>query len=627
MNLTFGHFAAPDSPVETRKLRQTIVNLFELEPKLLQQETIGYLSNSSAMLGTAKENGITLLLLGACHHPLPGWNNKSHPIDRTEKVAKHLIQQYQKQDLRFLDGVFGHFALVLIDENKNRKILASDPQNMRSFYYSYTNLGLFFSSNLLTLGKALNEKTSIDRRFESFLLTYAFLPADNTFYSGIKKMPGGNILEWKNNNITWHSVIASNPWEKNYGQIDWNDVTEKKAIDLLYDATMTAHEEMSTSNKDIGVLLGGVDSALIASIFHRLGKNVETYSYSYQDKSFNQPHTDTLSNYLNIKHNWIPITHDVISQGLSNYSKWYNRPTNWANYPIQSTHVVNEMRSNGIQYCYSGDGCDGVFLGYPRTHMMASLMQSARFIPKPAFNILIKALSLGIFERSMGRPYRVLIHILRNLGRAHPTKGFLNFGVLDKSSINRLRAEPSPDAEIDIEIILAELTKGLEHLSPDRLAYQGKSTIAVNSTKIVGSEDVSGIPIFAPYMHPGYATFAKSIPLELLRPKNSKETAYIGKYIFLRMIEEKKLLPREVIYQPTISAVEAPGDDWYFGVLSGQITEMLKQLPFKTNHKFLTNLMRKKWLENMYSNHISSDHITSHEISLLATYASFTKLD
>ena len=46
------------------------------------------------------------------------------------------------------------------------------------------------------------------------------------------------------------------------------------------------------SNDRVGVLLGGLDSALVASGLKRLGKKVETFSFGFENSMFNQAHTD-----------------------------------------------------------------------------------------------------------------------------------------------------------------------------------------------------------------------------------------------------------------------------------------------------------------------------------------------
>ena len=179
---------------------------------------------------------------------------------------------------------------------------------------------------------------------------------------------------------------------------------------------------------------------------------------------------------------------------------------------------------------------------------------------------------------------------------------------------------------MEIEQILEKLAEDLRGLTPDRLTYHGKSSASANKAKMVGSSNSSGISILAPYLHPAMAAIARRLPDQLLRPGRKTKSAVTGKYILMQMAEKKNLLPPEVIYQKKIAAVDAPIDDWYFGPLKEFIVTTLKDLPFDYNEKYIRNLLRPKLAEKFYKRFISSDdHVTTHEISLLATYASFTK--
>jgi hypothetical protein len=51
---------------------------------------------------------------------------------------------------------------------------------------------------------------------------------------------------------------------------------------------------------------------------------------------------------------------------------------------------------------------------------------------------------------------------------------------------------------------------------------------------------------------------------------------------------------------------------------------MLKGLPFAVPQRYLQSLLADLTAERLYKKYLSTDQVTSHAISLLATYASFT---
>jgi len=122
------------------------------------------------------------------------------------------------------------------------------------------------------------------------------------------------------------------------------------------------------------------------------------------------------------------------------------------------------------------------------------------------------------------------------------------------------------------------------------------------------------------------ANFARCIPDTLCRPDEESKSKVTGKYILMKMAEKKGLLPYDCIYQEKVAAVDAPIDDWYEGPLKPGLLKILKGLPFPFNSRYVEEMMRQKAIEKLYKKHLAPDQIcSSHTISLLCTYASFTR--
>jgi hypothetical protein len=586
---------------------------------------IGSIDDKGKVLGSHKKGRVSLCFLGAICQPLVGWKNGS-PLDDPNATAEHLLGLYQSKGVAFLDEIAGQYAIIIIDEEEDAVILATDPSCMRNLYYLESNGEIIFSTSIYALAQAFNRELKINRDYEDFLLSYGFVPFGKTFYQDVIDLTGDKYLVWRKGEGTLYKRHNKNPWKDQYHIEEIVNAPEDKAIQLMYDAFMTAVEEVSSSSADAAVLLGGVDSALIAAALSRLGKRVETFSFQYHHEEMNQTHTDTLAEYLGIKHNWYRITPEIISNGLDKYNLYYNRPTNWSNYVIQTSSLSRHIREKGFATIYTGDGCDGVFLGYPRTHSTAKFFESSFRIPGVVISILEKLLCMARIEYVLGRPFRVGMNILRNLARRPPARGYIPFRIMDDISLKHLRAGPPPKQEHGIEEVLRLLTSGLEHLSAARRAYMGKGGVGLNKLKMSSAGDFSGLPLVSPYLHPGLAEFARTLPGHMLRPPDQPKYSVLGKYILLRMAEEKQLLPPSVIFQKKISAVEGPIDSWFFGQLKEKLRAKIQDLPFEVNMKYVDNLLKQKAAERLYVKHVSSDHLTTHELSMLATYASYAEI-
>jgi hypothetical protein len=206
-----------------------------------------------------------------------------------------------------------------------------------------------------------------------------------------------------------------------------------------------------------------------------------------------------------------------------------------------------------------------------------------------------------------------------------PVRGHITNRIFDELSLSRLRIGPSPYQEKHAEEILSELARGLENLSPLRLAYHGKASPGLNRNKVEGSSAYSDITIQSPYLHPKMVQIGSSLPEELLRPKEKTKSLMTGKYILMKMAEKTKLLPQEIIYQKKASPVAAPIDRWYMEALREFLLTSLSTLPFDYNQQYISNLVRPKLAEELFRKHVSLGHYAFNAISLLATYANISK--
>jgi len=583
-------------------------------------------TDNGAVLGSAHKDQVYLTLLGTLAAPVPNWSEALSPLDNPNNTAEHLINLYLEQGLPFLDQIHGQYAIVIFNEKTGQIFLAVDKAELRSLFYFYLDGQLIFSSNQYLLASSLKDRTTYDRSHEDFFLIYGFLPAQKTFFEGMKSLKPGSILQWDGREEVVHEIHELDPWKTSFAQTHWESIDEDEAIDVVYEAFMSALKDQCTSEKRVAVLLGGFDSALVASALNRLGKEVETFTFCYEDQNFNQAHIDTLQNFLRQKHHWVTITEGHLQEGLENYAPHFNRPTNWPNYVIQTKVLCDEIRKQGMRFCYSGDGCDGVFLGYPVVHLRSKLFSAPIKIPKLILDPILYFAQFPLWERLGGHVFTVVLNILRSFARPWPERGYLTLRIFDEIGIKRLRRGKQPPQELSLDDLLSKLTYGLESLTPARLAYLGKGAISPNKVKIAGSSDSSGVAIHAPYMHAGMANFARRIPDTLCRPAEESESRVTGKYILMKMAEKKGLLPYDCIYQKKVAAVDAPIDDWYEGPLKPGLLRVMDGLPFSFNSRYVEQMMHQKVLEKLYKKYLAPDQLcSSHTISLLCTYASFTQ--
>ena len=618
MNLLFG----TPSPKTFNSLLACAQKRYKEPSVIAAPQVFGLIkSEQDGPVGHATDQGVTIMLLGILNSGTDGLSGDAC------KDAETALTAYLSNGISGLADLQGQFLISVYDKRDQSIIIVPDSNGLRTAYYTDLAATFAFSTNLKTLAVGLPQPAAHDGTYQNFLLSHGFIPFYNTMYQGIKKLPADKVLIHKNSathlenrsNYTSEGAVPPLP--------DFKSMDEDALIDELHEAFRNAIREQLTPDKKVAVLLGGFDSALVAAYLAAEGKEVHTYSFGYSDEGYNQAHTDSVAQHTGCTHHWIPMTAEIIHEGIRDFDLYFNAPTNWPNYVIQTEAVCRQIRQDGIRHVYSGDGCDTIFLGYPFVHKTSVIFSRLGRWPDSLVSTLTKFLDFGWLENRLGRPYTVGLHLLRSIGRDMPQRGLLTFQIMDANSVRRIQGDDYTAAPEDNETLLKKLAAPFASKTPDRIAYSGKSLLSPNLSKMIGTSDSTGTVIQAPYLHPGLKQLALNLPDELCRPNGKEETKITGKYILMRMAEKKKMLPRETIYQKKVSAVDAPLDEWLKHDLKDECSEFLKDLPFKMNPSSKNALFKNKFIEELHRKHIASDNLTVHALSLLLSYSRFTKQD
>ncbi len=512
----------------------------------------------------------------------------------------------------FVEAHLGQYCVVVFDRIQKKYTLVSDASGVRSLFYTVVDTQLYIASSVGMLRQVLGD--SICKRNvagESFMLRYVFLPPGQTVYDQVYELPPALSAVLPEGSTVLENKSAVSPVSK--AQVKNDDY-----LTQLSSLLMSVCKEQAGDAKRIAVLLGGFDSALVASMLVRLGYDVETFSFKYADEEYNQPHVEALADYLSIKHHWVDINHKVIEQGLETYSRHCNSPTVWPNYVIQTQHICNIMAEQGFDACFSGDGCDTAFMGYPSTYRRGGVYQKVPQLPVGLVEVLVGLLDKSRLELLMGHIYRVGLSLLRSSSYPHIKRPLRSFQLFDPLSYRRLTGVNS---DFDGDAVFSALEAKTEGFSYERKMYFGKSLFSPNRAKLVGSADLAGFTVDSPYMHPSIKAFAQSLPDEVLRPKEGG--AKEGKELLMKMAEAEKLLPADIIYQKKLAAIKSPIDEWFSGELASFSIAQCNKLPFAANHNYIDSLIKDLQVEKVYKDYFSDDRVVSLAISMLVTYAAY----
>jgi len=518
------------------------------------------------------------------------------------------------------DKLYGNFQLFFYEKDRKKFTFFCDRGGLRSIFYYKDKNKVYFANKIHLFERFPSVSLQPNQNQRDFSLVFGFYPGNSTVYESVNKLNGDNGL-------TFDKGIEKFKFNSIKELPKVNLQNEGEIFDRLYHDLTTVIKKQTEGYDRVAVHLGGFDSALVTAILKRIGKDVETYTFSFSDSQFNQTHTDTLSKLLGIKHHWIDITPDVFKEALPEYKKIFDQPTNWANYVVQTVYATKFIKEDGFDICLSGDGCDTLFQGYPGVNRSAKLYNKISPIIKPFSPLLLWLLDSNFLEKKLGHIYRLLLRVIRNSTLDDPERTFLMQRIFDETTI--ARTFDSTVLEETLESIsqnIATISDTIPStISLNKLAYLGRSNMGPNRTKLSGTMDASSVIVQSPFMHNEIKKVIGLYPDSLLRPNSSGNTmSDIGKYALTQMTKRYNLLPDEIIFQKKQAPVNSPIDEWYRNELSETVEEMLVNSPWKIDKSFVReSLAGKKWPEEFYKESYSADKVVSHGLSLLLTTLSF----
>lgn len=278
----------------------------------------------------------------------------------TEVVLKSYIE-WGKECLNMFEG---DFSLAIWDIKKRSLFLARDRFGVKPLYFSYSKKFFRFGSTLqsIIVNKDIDMKLDPKSLHMHFSL-HAVVPAPNTIFENIKKVPPGHYLIINEEK----KVILEKYWE-----LDSKDNNliedENEAISLIRDLlSKSVEKRLSASDIDVGVLLsGGLDSSLIVALAKDKFPKLKTFSIGFEDdkeeKGSEFFYSDQVAKKFNTNHQKYIIDNAVVLSKLPDAFKSMSEPM--VAQDVVAFYMLSELVSKDVKVILSGQGADEGFAGY-----------------------------------------------------------------------------------------------------------------------------------------------------------------------------------------------------------------------------------------------------------------------
>lgn len=307
-----------------------------------------------------------------------------------------ILHAFEQWGIKCIDKFRGMFVFALWDALKEELWLVRDRVGIKPLYYSIHNNRLVFASEIKALLEDPGQKKVLNERGFFDYLSFLTVPAPNTLFEGIYKLPAG----------TWMCVRPDGSIQKNrywdvLENIDANVASEsedKMAEKLLAELRVSINLR-KVSDVPVGVFLsGGIDSSTNTMLFSEDGTgDVKTFSIGYEgsyDSYQNElEYAKLVSKKANAQYFERILNINDLTDFLERMVYLQDEPLG-DSVCVPLYYLSKYARENGVTVCQLGEGADELFWGYSGWKTILNFQKMCdRFIPS-----FISKLAINFFK-------------------------------------------------------------------------------------------------------------------------------------------------------------------------------------------------------------------------------------
>jgi asparagine synthase (glutamine-hydrolysing) len=281
----------------------------------------------------------------------------------TQSDTEVIVHLYEEHGDAFVDHLQGMFAIALADLGDGSLRLVRDRVGMKPLYYLERGGKLLFASELKALLEWEGASKAIDPQALAAYLTFLYVPSPMTIFEGIRKLPAGHLLRWRNGQVSMSQYWEVPCPDQRRPAGHFNDYLEE-----LRRRLRESVESHLVSDVPLGLFLsGGLDSGAIAALMARASAGpIKTFSIGYGQEAGSYNELDgarLIAAHVGSEHQET-IVQPEIARLLPQLVYHLDEP--FADSSLIPTYLVAKAARGNVTVALAGVGGDELFGGYPR---------------------------------------------------------------------------------------------------------------------------------------------------------------------------------------------------------------------------------------------------------------------
>lgn len=475
----------------------------------------------------------------------------------TETVLKAFLQW----DIGCFARLRGMFALAVWNVPQKRLVLARDRLGIKPLYFVRRGEDLYFGSELKAILIHPEIERTLSREGLDCYLSLNYIPCPWTLIDGIRKVPPGCWMEWRDGEIKSCSY-----WQLPYGKI--REMSLEDAKERLNSLLADSIREHMISDVPLGVWLsGGMDSTTILHYAAQASPaRLKTFSISFLGRSFDEsPYIRAAVQQYGTDHDELDLNPTVdLTGAIEEFAYYCDEPS--ADAGALPVWFLSKLCKRKTTVALSGEGGDELFGGY-LTYRANRIARLLRKVPDAGISLGLSLLRhWPVSDAKIGFEYKV--KRLFEGALMPPERGHLYWGgTFADEEKGALVNEYLPRTLDQVLSEFTSLPKVDDDLAPflwlDQKYYLADDIL----TKSDRMSMAHSVELRPPFLDHRIVEFAATLPANLkIRGTRQK--------IALKELMNDKL-PRSILNRKKIG-LDIPAHEWLRGPLRGLLEEALQ---------------------------------------------------
>jgi asparagine synthase (glutamine-hydrolysing) len=474
----------------------------------------------------------------------------------TQGDGEVLLHGWRLHGERILESLTGMFAFALWDRARRELFLARDHLGVKPLYYAWHGGSFVFGSEIKALLPFPGLPRAIDLDALSLYLECQYIPAPQSIYSAVRKLPAGHWLSVRDGALTTGGF-----WNPSY--VPKHELDASGAIAGFDRELRRSVESMLVADVPVGAFIsGGVDSGLVAALANELSGGIDTFNLGFtgHEVGSEHEHAERVSRHIGSRHHCLMLAPDEVLPAMDRWVEIFDEP--FGDHAALPTMALARFARQTVKVVLTGEGADELFGGYGnyakrlREERLTRVL-GARRSPLPW---LLRRLP-GQIRRD-----RILKAVGEPVARRYTTIPSVFDSALRASYLTRdFRAAAKVTLADRAEVFFAECDSPsyLDHLlhidtrlwlPDDLLAKVDRATMAHSLEARVPYLD-QNLHAWCARLDPGF-----------------KVSGGVGKMLIKQLAE--RYLPREIVHRPKQGFI-MPLDRWLARELRPELTQAL----------------------------------------------------